>query len=157
VLGHELRLGQLEAAIANGQMGHMLDYDDTHMGGVILHASSPIIPALFALAERGGINGRTLIAAYVAGFEAGVRVGQAAPAHHDGGWHLTGTLGTIAAGAACARLLALDPTRMMHAVGPCGNTGLRDAAEPWHVCQIIPCRKGCIEWTSRGAIGPGRL
>lgn len=117
VFGHKLKLGQLEAAIANGQMGHLYDYDDTHMGGVILHASSPVLPALFALAERGGIDGRALIAAYAAGFEAGVRVGQGAPAHHDGGWHLTGTLGTIAAGAACARLLALDPTRMIHAVG----------------------------------------
>ena len=117
VLGHGLKLGQLEAAIANGQMGHLFDYDDTHMGGVILHTSSPVLPALFALAESGGIDGRMLITGYAAGFEAGVRIGQAAPAHHDGGWHLTGTLGTIAAGAACARLLALDPTQMMHAVG----------------------------------------
>lgn len=117
VFGHKLKLGQIEAAIANGQMGHLFDYDDTHMGGVILHANSPILPALFALAERGGIDGRRLIAAYAAGFEAGVRIGQAAPAHHDGGWHLTGTLGTIAAGAACARLLALDPTQTMHVVG----------------------------------------
>src|SRR4051794_12987688 len=31
VLGHTLKLGLLEAAIANGQMGHLLDYDDTHM------------------------------------------------------------------------------------------------------------------------------
>lgn len=117
VFGHQLKLGQIEAAIANGQMGHLFDYDDTHMGGVILHASSPILAALFALADRGGVDGRMLIAAYAAGFEAGVRIGQAAPAHHDGGWHLTGTLGTIAAGAACARQLALDPMQMMHAIG----------------------------------------
>jgi 2-methylcitrate dehydratase PrpD len=116
VLGHKRKLGQIEAAIANGQMGHLLDYDDTHMGGVLLHASSPILAALFALCERGGIDGRALIAAYAAGFEAGVRIGQAAPAHYDGGWHLTGTLGTIAAGAASGRLLALDPAQMIHAL-----------------------------------------
>lgn len=117
VFGHPLKLGRLEAAIANGQMGHLYDYDDTHMGGVILHASSPILPALLSLAEQGGFDGRALICAYAAGFEAGVRVGQAAPAHHDGGWHLTGTLGSIAAGAASARLLGLDATRTSHAVG----------------------------------------
>ncbi len=117
VLGRNLKLGLTEASIANGQMGHMLDFDDTHMGGVVLHASSPILAALFALAERGGCNGRALIAAYAAGFEAGVRVGQAAPGHHDGGWHLTGTLGTIAAGAACGRLLGLDAQQMTHALG----------------------------------------
>ena len=52
-----------------------------------------------------------------AGFEAGVRTGQGAPAHHDGGWHLTGTLGTIAAGAGSARLLGLDAQRLTYAIG----------------------------------------
>ena len=56
VLGHKLKLGLTEAALANGQMGHMLDFDDTHMGGVVLHASSPILAALFALAERGSVS-----------------------------------------------------------------------------------------------------
>ena len=100
MLGRKLKLGLIEAALANGQMGHMLDYDDTHMGGVVLHTSSPILAALFALAERAAVSGARLICAYAAGFEAGVRVGQSAPGHHDGGWHLTGTLGSIAAGAA---------------------------------------------------------
>jgi 2-methylcitrate dehydratase PrpD len=117
VLGRKLKLGLLEAPIANGQMGHVLDYDDTHMGGVILHTSSPVLAAILALAEREGLGGRDLMVAYVAGFEAGVRAGQAAPAHHDGGWHLTGTLGSIAAGAACGRLLGLDATALTHALG----------------------------------------
>jgi len=34
-----------DAALANGQMGHVLDYDDTHMGGVVLHTSSPVLAA----------------------------------------------------------------------------------------------------------------
>lgn len=117
VLGRGLKLGLIEAPIANGQMGHLLDFDDTHMGGVVLHASSPILSALFALAERGSVDGRRLIAAYAAGFEAGVRTGQGAPKHHDGGWHLTGTLGTLAAGAAAARLLGLDAQKMTYALG----------------------------------------
>jgi 2-methylcitrate dehydratase PrpD len=117
VFGRDLKLGLLEAPMANGQMGHLLDFDDTHMGGVVLHASSPILSALFALGERGGVDGKRLICAYVAGFEAGVRVGQSAPKHHDGGWHLTGTLGTIAAGAAAGRLLGLEAQKLTYAVG----------------------------------------
>lgn len=118
VFAHDLKLGLTEASIANGQMGHVLDFDDTHMGGVVLHASSPILAALFALAERiGGIDGRAIVCAYAAGFEAGVRSGQSAPGHHDGGWHLTGTLGTIAAGAAAGKLLGLDAQQMTHALG----------------------------------------
>ena len=118
VLGQAgLRIGLLDAPIANGQMGHLLDFDDTHMGGVVLHTSSPLLAALFALAEHRPVSGRDLITAYVAGFEAGVRAGQGAPAHHDGGWHLTGTLGAIAAGAGSARLLGLDATQVTHAIG----------------------------------------
>ena len=118
VVAQQTKIGTVEAATVNGQMGHLLDYDDTHMGGVVLHASSPILSALFALTQtRGGFSGRDLATAYAVGFEAGVRAGQAAPGHHDGGWHLTGTLGSIAAGAACARLLRLDEKQMVHALG----------------------------------------
>ena len=51
VLGRKLKLGLRDAPLANGQMGHVLDFDDTHMGGVVLHASSPVLAALFALAS----------------------------------------------------------------------------------------------------------
>ena len=117
VIGRKCKLGLMEAALANGQMGHMLDYDDTHMGGVVLHTSGPVLSALFPLLERGGVSGREFICAYAAGFEAGVRVGQTAPGHHAGGWHLTGTLGSIAAGAAAARLIGVDAQRMVYALG----------------------------------------
>jgi 2-methylcitrate dehydratase PrpD len=117
VFGRGLRLGRLDAPLANGLMGHVLDYDDTHMGGVVLHTSSPVLAALFALAERAPVSGAEFMAAYVVGFEAGVRAGRTAPHHHQGGWHLTGTLGSIAAGAAAARLLGLDRQRFTHAIG----------------------------------------
>jgi 2-methylcitrate dehydratase PrpD len=117
VLGRKLKLGPLDAPLANGQMGHVLDYDDTHMGGVVLHTSSPVLAALIALAERAPVSGEAFMLAYAVGFEAGVRAGRTAPGHHKGGWHLTGTLGSIAAGAACAKLLNLDAQRMTYALG----------------------------------------
>jgi len=117
VLGRNLKLGRLDAPLANGQMGHVLDFDDTHMGGVVLHASSPILAALFSLAERAPVSGADLMLAYAAGFEAGIRSGLAAPGHHKGGWHLTGTLGTIAAGVAAGRLIGLDTQKLTYAMG----------------------------------------
>ncbi len=117
VFGRKLKLGLLDAPLANGQMGHILDYDDTHMGGVVLHTSSPVLAALFALAERSVVSGADLMMAYAVGFEAGVRSGRTAPGHHQGGWHLTGTLGSIAAGAACGKLIGLDAQRLTYAVG----------------------------------------
>src|ERR1700689_121193 len=117
IFGRGLRLGLLDAPLANGQMGHVLDYADTHMGGVVLHTSSPVLAALFALSERSSVSGADFMLAYAVGFEAGVRSGRTAPGHHKGGWHLTGTLGTIAAGVACGKLIALDQQRLTYAMG----------------------------------------
>jgi len=117
VLGRGLRLAFLEAPLANGQMGHVLDFDDTHMGGVVLHASSPVLAALLALAERTAVSGADFMLAYAVGFEAGIRAGWSAPGHHKGGWHLTGTLGSMAAGVAGGKLIGLDAQRLTHAMG----------------------------------------
>jgi 2-methylcitrate dehydratase PrpD len=121
VLGRKCRAAMLDAALINGQMGHVLDYDDTHMGGVVLHTSSPALAALFALSESAETDGEAFLLAYAAGFEAGVRIGRASPGHHRGGWHLTGTLGTFAASAAAAKLLALDAAQITHALGVGGT------------------------------------
>ncbi|MEM7407156.1 MAG: MmgE/PrpD family protein [Pseudomonadota bacterium] len=121
VIGDGRRLGLLEAPIANGQMGHVLDYDDTHMDGVILHASSPVLAALLALAETRRVSGAAFLRAYAIGFEVGVRAGQSAPRHHEGGWHLTGTLGTLAAASACGSLLGLDARQLVHTMGIAGT------------------------------------
>src|SRR5260370_42684904 len=117
VIGRGEKLGLTDAPLANGQMGHILDFDDTHMGGVVLHTSSPVLAALFALAERSAVSGVDLMLAYAVGFEAGVRSGRTAPGHHKGGWHLTGTLGAIAAGGAGGKPLGLRPPRRPHAMG----------------------------------------
>ena len=117
VFGRRLKLGIADAAIVNGYMGHVLDYDDTHLGGTILHTSSPVLAALFALTDMQPTSGRDFVLAYVCGFEAGIRCGQASPAHHKGGWHLTGTLGCLAAGVAVGKLLRLDEAALLHALG----------------------------------------
>src|SRR5437764_464715 len=58
VFGRRLKLGIADAAVANGYMGHVLDYDDTHLGGTILHTSSPVLAALFALSDLERTSGR---------------------------------------------------------------------------------------------------
>jgi 2-methylcitrate dehydratase PrpD len=121
VFGRNMKLGLLDAALANGQMGHILDFDDTHMGGVVLHTSSPVLSALFPLSEERVVDGRAFMLAYAVGLEAGVRTGQTAPLHHAGGWHLTGTLGSIAAGVAAGKLLGLDGQQLTYAMGISGT------------------------------------
>ncbi len=112
-----LRLSMLDAPVANGQMGHVLDFDDTHLGGVILHTSTATMPALLAIGEHEKSSGKEIITALVAAFEAGIRVGQGMPGHHRGGWHLTGTLGTVAATGGAARLRKLNAVQTQNALG----------------------------------------
>ncbi len=121
VLGKKQRLTFLDAALVNGQMGHILDFDDTHMGGVVLHASSPTLSALMSESQRKKTSATDFLLAYVCGFEAGVRVGQSSPDHHAGGWHLTGTLGHFAAGVAVGKLIGLDAQQLTHAMGIAGT------------------------------------
>ena len=130
-------------------MGHVLDFDDTHMGGVVLHASSPILAAVLARRTRrrtarppAPVSGADLMLAYAVGFEAGVRCGLTAPGHHKGGWHLTGTLGTFAAAAAGGKLIGLDAPAAYLCDGHCRHPGSRHAAEPRHHVQIVPRRQG---------------
>ena len=82
--------------------------------------------------------------AYAVGFEAGVRSGCSAPGHHKGGWRLTGTLGTIAAGLRKAAQ-ARPPTADLHD-GHRRDAGRRHAAEPRHDVQVVPCRQGRGQW-----------
>jgi len=117
VLGRNKKLGLLNAALINGQMGNVIDYDDTYnVDTTMIHTSSPVLPGLLGLAESRKLSGKDLLNAYVLGFEAGARVGHSAPLHLEGGWHLMGTLGTIAAGAAAGKLIGLSSSELVHAV-----------------------------------------
>ena len=117
IFGTDRRAPPLDAAIINGTAAHALDFDDCSntLGG---HPSAPILPALFALAETLEVNGRDVLAAYIAGFETEARISRGINFHHyEKGWHPTATIGTFGATAACAHLLGLPPARIATALG----------------------------------------
>jgi 2-methylcitrate dehydratase PrpD len=108
LVGRAERAGELEAALVNGTASHALDFDDMHVT-LAGHPSVAIVPALLAAAERDGASGEAVLAALVAGVEAACLLGAALnPSHYDAGWHSTGTLGALAAAAACSHLLRAD-------------------------------------------------
>src|SRR5262245_44737416 len=133
------RLGALDAAFVNGIAANVLDFDDCtdNLGG---HPSSPILPALIALAEEREATGKDLLTAYVAGFETETAIGRGVNFHHyEKGWHPTATLGVFGAGAACARLMALDSSQIAHVLALCASlaaglkSNLGSMAKPLHV------------------------
>jgi 2-methylcitrate dehydratase PrpD len=111
LLGTTRRVSALDAALVNGTASHALDFDDCNntLGG---HPSAPILPALFALADEIGANGRDFMTAYVAGFETETKISMGVNFYqYTRGWHPTSTIGVFGSTAACAKLLALDPER----------------------------------------------
>ena len=128
VLGRSERMDPLHASLMNGISSHVHDFDDTTPQNYI-HPSSPVASALFAYASVHPVTGRDFVHAFVLGFEAESRVGNAVyPAHYDAGWHITGTAGTFGAAAAVGRLLGLPVQKMVWALGLAATqaSGLRE-------------------------------
>ena len=121
VWGTAQRLSAPHAALANGTQVQGFELDDVHREGV-LHVGAVVLPALVAVAELRGMSGREFLAAAVAGYEVGPRVGLCmGPEHIGQGWHSGATLGVFAAGAGAARGLKLDADRTVHALGIAGT------------------------------------
>jgi 2-methylcitrate dehydratase PrpD len=129
VLGTNTKLPAQHAALANGVRGHVLDFDDAQLSsrpdrpfGQLTHPTTPILAAALAVAERNGAAGLQLVTAYTAGVEVACRLADAVdPRHYLNGFHPTGTLATFGASAACAHLLRLDLSQILHAFGIAGT------------------------------------
>jgi 2-methylcitrate dehydratase PrpD len=122
------------AALVNAAASHFVEQDDLHNSSV-LHPGTVVFPAALAAAQASGASGREFIAAAVAGYECGIRVGEFLGRSHYTVFHTTGTAGKLAAAAAVGRLLGLDAESMNHCLGSAGTMAaglwefLRDAAD----------------------------
>jgi 2-methylcitrate dehydratase PrpD len=122
------------AAMANAAASHVAEQDDVHNGSVF-HPATVVFPVALAIAQATGASGRQLLAASVAGYEVGIRVGEFLGRSHYKVFHTTGTAGSVAAAATAGNLLGLDAAQMRHAFGSAGTTAaglwefLRTAAD----------------------------
>lgn len=141
VIGDAQRYTPTAAALFNGNLGHALDFDDTHAPGSI-HSGAPIIPAALAAAELCGAGGKAVIAGVVAGFETQIRLSLAlGPSdHYKRGFHPTATCGVFGAAAAAGVVMGMDADGVESAFGLCGSQAagsmqfLHDGAwnKPYH-------------------------
>ncbi len=121
VWGTGQRLSAPHAALLNGTLVQSFELDDVHRVGV-LHVGAVTLPGVLAVAERGGMSGRDLLTAAVAGYEIGPRVGLCmGPEHIGQGWHSGATLGVFSAAAGASRALGLTPEQAVHALGIAGT------------------------------------
>jgi 2-methylcitrate dehydratase PrpD len=117
IIGTRLRTSTQEAALANGMLAAALLYDDTSLA-MPGHSTSTLLPVLLALGESLHRTGRSLLEAYVVGFEVEALLGRAVdPEHYERGWHATSTVGSLGAAAAACRLMNLTHEQVRMALG----------------------------------------
>lgn len=122
------------AALVNAASSHLVEQDDLHNGSV-LHPATVVFPAALAAAQDLGKSGRELILAAVAGYEAGIRIGEFLGRSHYRIFHTTATVGTLAAAVAVGKLLGFDQAQFIHLLGSAGTQAaglwqfLRDAVD----------------------------
>jgi 2-methylcitrate dehydratase PrpD len=117
ILGRRSMTNPLSASLINGVNAHVLDFDEGILEGPG-HPSAPIIPAILALSEWKQLSGRD----FILSFNVGVQVFFAfdticMPNHSERGWHSTGTFGHLAATAGSAKLLGLNVSQIIKALG----------------------------------------
>lgn len=129
IIGSDLRATPPYAALANGYLGHLLDFDDTYQPArTTVHGSSPVWSTIIASVD-GSVDGRSALTAFIVGFETECRAGRAAgPAHYERGWHVTGTVGHFGAAAAAGKLAGLGSDDLVAALGTAGTqaAGLKE-------------------------------
>jgi 2-methylcitrate dehydratase PrpD len=129
----------IAAALVNGTMAHMLDFDDTHVGS-ISHLSGPTFAAAYAVGTERNRTPEEILRAFIAGFEIGGRIGGngMGVATNERHFHATGIYGCFGAAIAAALLYDLNALQLKHAIGlaatqAAGLTGsFGTPAKPFH-------------------------
>jgi 2-methylcitrate dehydratase PrpD len=120
VVGRDWKTSPVNAALANGTTAHALDYDDynSKSNGSMAHPSAVIWPAVFAVGESTGANGRLAITAYVAGTQVEGKIGSGVnPALYRKGWHSTSVLGVIGSALAAGKVMGLPVEALVRSCG----------------------------------------
>jgi len=117
VPGRARRADLIDAAFLGGTAAHGIELDDGFTEGSV-HPGCVVIPAALALACARRSNGRALMEAVVAGYEAVIAIGRAChPDLRQRGFHPTAAVGVFGSAAAAGKLAALSPQRLAHALG----------------------------------------
>ncbi len=109
-----------DVALAYGTAAHALDYDDTGLAG---HPSAVLVPTILAEASRTAVDGQTMIAAYIAGYEVWAELRRDADQLHAKGWHPSAVLGPLAAAAASCVIHRFDADQARRAIGIAASLG----------------------------------
>lgn len=117
IVGTSHRLPMPSAGLANGQLGHSFDFDDTHSASLV-HASACIIPAALTLAEGLQLSGKETVVLAAVGYETALRLGLLVQGRlHLRGFHTTSLCGALGVALMGSRALGLSVEETANALG----------------------------------------
>ena len=109
VMGSKLKASPIDAALANGMMGHADETDDSHNKSRS-HPGCSVVPSATACAEQFNISGEHLLRAVTLGYDIGTRVVMAmggpefSYTSHKSSHSIAGIFGSAAAAGCVAKL-----------------------------------------------------
>lgn len=106
------------AAMANSAAASALDIDDGHRGAAG-HAGAGVIPAALAVGQAINADDTEIFEAIALGYDVALRIATSRPTNTIA-TYASGRWGSYGAAAAAARLLALDPRQVAHALAIAG-------------------------------------
>jgi len=115
VIGSRIVTTAVNAALANGMLGHADETDDSHAPS-LCHPGCAIVPAALAMAERERRNGAALLRAIALGYDIGCRVNLSLnPYEFRDDGHSTHSFGPMfGAAAATGALAGFNQTQARH-------------------------------------------
>lgn len=144
------------AAMINGTAAHALDYDDNFTPGMS-HASAVIVPALLAVADETGAQGRDFVTAYLLSLQGQAFIGWGVGyGHYVAGWHGTSTVGSLGTAVGVGWLRGLDRDGITRAISVAASlaSGMKGQfgtpAKPFHAGLAA---RNSVEATALAAAG----
>ena len=159
ILGSSQRTSTDLAAFANTVLVRYLDCNDTYAARGTGHPSD-MIPAVLAVADGAGVNGRAVITAIAAAYEAFCRLADKVPLK---GWD-QGMFAAVGAACGAAKILGLDQAATGNAISiaitsgvPLGVTRIGELSM-WKGCATAAANRTAVfaaELAAEGMTGPG--
>jgi 2-methylcitrate dehydratase PrpD len=107
----------LDAAFLGGTAAHGIELDDGFRQGSV-HPGCVVVPAVLALGYQRHADGKALVEAIVAGYEAEIAIGRAChPDLRQRGFHPAAAVGVFGAVMAAGKLRGLSPAQLANALG----------------------------------------
>ena len=120
IFGRDWKADVSRAALVNGAMIGAFELEHIAYAA---HPGGTVFPAALAVAERDRLDGRTFLTALALGYEVNCRIAQAQTnaVESERGFHNPSVNGVFGAAAAVSKLLGLDESATLNALGIAGS------------------------------------